>query len=292
MLSIIDLLLEQIFLCTIGSVKVKDTYTDRYNRTEYLISQSIDSTKTKIWSFHLIPNTFPKHHIHLLHRVLDTSNLWLNSHSYHLLDQQPTAIRRKDTKPTRRQSETMVMVEEQEQEPESRDQQNISCSSSSSSSRLVHCKSSNTSRRCNWPGFCVCLLSFFSLFCSKSLGARGLCYNYLVHLDRLVFGSGRRSSFVKLCMINGVGPLIARQLIHVMAMVGFIPARFAADAALCETTSTYKRLEQRHNLSKGQIPTLIAISLSFSRTEYNHCALCFFCLIATDSWDAQALSGA
>jgi hypothetical protein len=63
----------------------------------------------------------------------------------------------------------------------------------------------------------------------------------------------------KLCCINGVGQLIAQHITHLMSMVSDIPSRFAAQAKVCETTATYRRLEEKHGLSKGRLPTLIAI---------------------------------
>ena len=63
----------------------------------------------------------------------------------------------------------------------------------------------------------------------------------------------------KICSIQGFGHLIGQHIIHCMAMATIIPARFGAEATVCESTSTYKRLEQVHGISKSKLPTLIAV---------------------------------
>lgn len=81
----------------------------------------------------------------------------------------------------------------------------------------------------------------------------------VVLLSRGMKSTTYKSSAAMLQKIKGVGPLIAQHMLHVMSMVGTIPPKFASDAVVCESTSTYKRLEHRHFLSKGRIPTMISI---------------------------------
>jgi hypothetical protein len=63
----------------------------------------------------------------------------------------------------------------------------------------------------------------------------------------------------RICSIKGFGHLIAQHIIHMLALVSMIPARFAADATVCESTSTYKRLEKIHGISRSKLPTLVAV---------------------------------